>query len=132
MTVPVEVKRSPVHGMGIFAVGPIRRGTVVWQFSPGLDRVITDYVLEYNEPRVAEFIRERGYINPNKKGNWILPSDEAQFWNFPPKGEQANIELGGLQDGEYLLLAARDIALGEELFVPPESDADYERKMQIR
>jgi hypothetical protein len=38
--------------------------------------------------------------------------------------------LGGLQDKEYLLLAAVDILAGEELTVPPESDAVYLRKME--
>jgi len=35
-----------------------------------------------------------------------------------------------LQDKEQMLLAAVDIVAGEELTVPPQSDADYARKMQ--
>ena len=32
--------------------------------------------------------------------------------------------------GEHLILAARDIAAGEELLIAPDSDHDYARKMQ--
>lgn len=55
--------------------------------------------------------------------------DEAQFLNFPPEGEKANIQLGGVVDGQDVLITARDIKAGEELTVPPESDADYSRKI---
>jgi hypothetical protein len=60
----------------------------------------------------------------------VICVDEAQFLNFPRVGESANLCLGGLQDGEHLLLAAVDIPAGTELTVPPESDTDYARKMK--
>jgi len=129
MMIPVEIKSSPIHGHGIFATRRVPRETVLWQFTPGLDHLISDYALEYSEPRIRDFVRARGYINPENRTSWVIPGDEAQFWNFPPNGAQANCKMGGLQDGEHLVLAARDIEAGEELFIPPESDFDYDRKM---
>lgn len=132
MRVPVTVGKSAIHGMGIFAIAPIRKGTVLWEFESGLDRQVSEYSVNYGEQRVYGFIRERGYINPLRPKVWIICVDEAQFWNFPKRDEPANCELGGLVDGEYLILAARDIEANEELTIPPESDLDYERKMKGR
>jgi hypothetical protein len=131
MMIPVTIAKSSIHGLGIFAVSPIRKGTVLWQYD-GLDRQLSDYAVTYGEKRVADFVRTRGYINPENPQLWILPIDEAQFWNFPKRGEPANTELGGLVDGEHLILAARDIEANEEITIPPESDLDYERKMKGR
>ena len=130
--IPVTVGKSAIHGLGIFAIDPIRKGTVVWQFETGIDREFSNYSVNYGEKRVRRFIQARGYINPQSPNMWIVPVDEGQFWNFPPRGEAANCELGGLIDGEHLILAARDIEANEELTICPESDADYSRKMEGR
>lgn len=130
LTVPVEIKKSPIHGCGVFAVSPIGKGTVVWMFDPGLDLRITQFAIKYAEPRIQAFVRSRGYVNPNSLQEIVLCSDEAQFLNFPPVNQPANLCLGGIQDREHMLLAAFDIMAGEELTVPPESDADYQRKME--
>jgi uncharacterized protein len=132
MRVPCQVKPSEIHGTGVFATEKLEAGRVVWAYEPGIDRGISDFAVRNSEPRVADYIRERGYINPARPMLWIICVDESQFLNFPRKSEVANLSLGGSQDGESLLLAAREIQPGEELTVPPESDADYERKMGAR
>jgi hypothetical protein len=129
MTVAVEVGRSPIHGSGVFAIYPISEGSIVWMFSPGLDRKIPVTQVQYGDPLETNFIQERGYQNPNRLESWVICVDEAQFLNFAPENEKANLRLGDEQDGENLLIAARNIAEGEELTVPPESDADYVRKV---
>jgi uncharacterized protein len=131
LMVPVEMKPSEIHGTGIFAKAHIRKNRVLWQFEPSLDRVIPPLVVKHAEPYLAAFIRDRGYLS-TQKPQWVLCIDEAQFWNFPRKGEEANTRLGDILDGEYLILAARDIDAGEEITIPPESDADYARKIQHR
>lgn len=132
MRVPVTVGKSTIHGLGIFAVSPIPKGTVLWQYEPGLDRAVSEYSVNYGEKRIYHFIRSRGYINPLRPKVWIVCIDEAQFWNFPKRGEPANTELGGEVDGEFLILAARDIEPNEEITIPPDSDTDYSRKMEGR
>lgn len=130
MTIPVEVGRSPIHGQGVFARERIRAGTVIWQFHPSLEQRVDKTLLKYSEEAVWDFVTERGYLND--RNQWVLCVDEGQFLNFPLPGAQANTKLGGLQDGEYMLLAATDIEPGEEITVPPESDKDYQRKMEAR
>jgi uncharacterized protein len=131
MMIPVEIKKSEIHGLGIFAVEPICKGQVLWEFTPGLDRKVSDYAVQFAEPRKRAFIMERGYFNA-KNSHWVLCVDESQFWNFPANGLPANCVLGGEQDGENLIIAACDIAAGEELTICPESDADYKRKVEAR
>ena len=130
LTVPVEIKKSPIHGYGVFAAEDIRRGAVVWMFAPGLDRRVSETVIKFAEPRAKEFILRRGYVNPRQPQEIVLCLDEAQFMNFAPVDQPANLVLGDLQDGEHILLAAVDIEQGTELTVPPESDYDYQRKME--
>jgi hypothetical protein len=130
LTVPVEIKKSPIHGYGVFALEPIRQDKVVWMFQPGLDLRITLFAVKFAERKVRDYIWQRGYINLESPQQIVLCIDEAQFINFPPADQQANLRLGGIQDGEHMLLAAVDIMAGEELTVPPESDADYERKLK--
>lgn len=132
MRVPVTVGKSSIHGVGVFATSPIKHGAVLWQFEPGLDQRISEYSVKFGEKRIQDFVRERGYINPDQPQVWVICVDESQHLNFPKKDELANLCLGGLIDGEYLLLAARDIEANEELTVPPESDLDFARKMQNR
>ena len=131
LMISVELKKSEIHGMGIFAADLIHKGRVLWQFTPGLDNNLSRYAVEYGEPRVKEFVLELGYFNA-RRVHWVLFADEAELWNFPRRGEEPNCVLGGEQDGEHLILAGRDIVPGEELTITPESDGDYERKMQMR
>jgi hypothetical protein len=127
LTLPVEIKRSEIHGYGVFATCDIHEGAVVWMFDP-IDLRWPAWAVENWEPRLKNYAKQRGYVN--HKGQLVLCIDEAQFLNFPRNGEKANLRLGGLQDGEYLLLADIDIPAGTELTVPPESDSDYERKIK--
>jgi uncharacterized protein len=131
LMIPVDLKPSDIHGIGIFARAHIRKNRVLWQFEPSLDRIIPPLMVKHAEPYIATFIRDRGYLS-TQKPQWILCIDEAQWWNFPRKGEEANTRLGDVLDGEHLILAARDIEAGEEITIPPESDADFERKMSQR
>ena len=129
LTVPVEIKKSAIHGVGVFAKTEIKKGTVVWMFTPGLDQRVSLLVTEYSDKRKRHYIMQRGYINPKNPEMVVLCIDEAQFLNFPAAGEEANIWLGGVQDDEHLLIAAEDIPAGTELTVLRESDADYQRKL---
>jgi hypothetical protein len=126
------VRKSEIHGTGVFATEALHADRVVWTYDPGMDRAISSYAVTYGDPELLRYIQERGYINPTRPHLWILCCDEGQYLNFPKNGEPANLRLGGIIDGEHVLLAARDIQPGEELTVPPESDADYERKMKSR
>jgi len=130
LSLPVEIRKSPIHGYGVFALTDIRQGRIVWQFTPGLDRVLSVFAVKNADPQSRDYMLERGYINPREPEDLVICVDEAQFMNFPRRGEKANTELGGSVDGQSLLIASENIPAGTEITVPPESDLDYERKMK--
>jgi|SRR5215471_7454251 len=127
--VPVEVKLSPIHGCGCFARADIPKGTLIWKFSRIFDHLVMQHTWQRASKEEQAKLWERCYANPNYPSDLVMCGDEAQFLNFPAEGEKANITLCGVIDGQDVLIAACDIKAGEELTVPPESDADYPRKM---
>lgn len=132
MKVACKIADSKIHGQGVFAVEEIKKGTIIWQFSKIFDRIVMLHV-RVRAPKDEQLkFMERCFMNPEYPDDLILCGDEAQFLNFPTPEELANITLGGVVDGQDVLIAARDIAPGEELTVPPESDADYARKLAER
>lgn len=69
------------------------------------------------------------YVSPDTE-RMILCCDDARFMNFAPVGEKPSLILATTtHHRERDLVAARDLAVGEELTVGPETDKDYLRKM---
>ena len=132
MRVPCKVGDSSIHGQGVFATRDVKKGEVIWTFSRIFDRIVMHYVRVQAPKDEQAKLWERCYVNPNYPDDVILPGDESQYLNFPIPPEEANIELGGVVDGQDVLIAARDIKAGEEFTVPPESDGDYARKIAER
>lgn len=107
----------------------VPRGTVVWSFSPLFDRPINEHVYTH-APKNEQFkLFQRGFRNPHAPSTIVLCSDEAQFLNFPRPGDEPNVAISGVIDGYDILVASKDLDIGEELLVPPESDADYAQKV---
>lgn len=106
------VKESSVHGLGLFADEPIRSGTRIWEFSPGLDLEITLQDFNALDPRERETILFYGFKS-KKTNNYHLSFDDVRFINHD---EEGNIVVDkSVDDVEYPLVANRDIEPGEEL-----------------
>jgi SET domain-containing protein len=39
LMVATELKESPIHGIGVFLLQPVRQGELVWRFDSRIDRV---------------------------------------------------------------------------------------------
>lgn len=102
-----EVRPSPIHGVGLFALQDVKSGTVVvWECGRCL--VVPEDVLERNMFHAeAAQVRRWGYLR--SPGVWLLPCDHARYVNH---SDAPNLKTGRF--GDY---AARDIAAGEELTV---------------
>ena len=125
--VPVELKSSSIHGTGVFAKENIVKNDTVWYFSRIFDRLVPEHLWARGSDQEKAKLFERGYRSDEYDGIFLC-GDEAQFLNFPPESEESNLVLGSVINEQPVLQARRDISAGEELTVPPESDADYERK----
>ena len=112
--VNVEVKRSGVHGSGVFAAERIPAGTKVWQFDTSM-HVCTRATLARLHPRTLSQALKAGYLH-EPSGLFLWYVDGMQFMNHAD-GCQANLGLhywtASLQDDH--ILALRDIEPGEEL-----------------
>ena len=131
MRVPVELKPSPIHGTGVFATEDICPNALVWAFSRIFDHLIFEHVWARGSEAEKQKLFERGYRNSDSPEAIVMCGDEGQFLNFPRKGQQANLKIYGWVNDQPALVAAREIKAGEEITVPPESDTDYSRKMEV-
>lgn len=103
--VPTFLAASPVHGVGVFAGQDIRAGTVIWEFTPGIDWRMPESAFDtFPEPYRSML---RPYCYEESEGVLVLCGDNARFMNhsFSP-----NCDDEGAQT-----TARRDIRAGEEL-----------------
>lgn len=104
--VPTYLKRSSIHGVGVFTPEPIGAGTVVWDFDPEVDWRMAPEVLDrFPEPYQAR-LRTWCY-REEESGLYVLCGDNARFMNHSPTPN--------CDDSGARTVAIRDIAAGEEL-----------------
>lgn len=107
LLVKTYLAESKVHGIGLFAAESIKKGTVIWEFSPHIDMVFP--VMKYEEaPRqVKDFLKVYGYVSIDRPDVYTICVDNARFINH---SEEPNTD-----DTTGLTIAKRDIAAGEEI-----------------
>jgi SET domain-containing protein len=116
LLVPVRVDRSPIHGLGVFALDRIAEGTVVWTFTPGFDLDLDPRALDDQLEHFRRTMLHYGYIDP-VLDRFILCCDDYRFINH---SDSPNIRVDKRVNRYGVDVAARDIDAGEELMV------DYE------
>jgi SET domain-containing protein len=76
LLVKTYIGKSRIHGVGLFADQFIPEGTVIWEFTPGIDVELSSLKLD-NEIK-EDFLNTYCYKN---KGKYILCVDNARFIN---------------------------------------------------
>lgn len=104
--IPTYVAPSATHGVGVFTSRPISAGTVIWEFTEGVDLRLSRSDLEATPPDLQE--RLRTYSYRDTEDTYILCMDNAKFMNhsFQPNCDD------GTDRGTVTL---RDIEADEEL-----------------
>jgi SET domain-containing protein len=116
--VPYEVNSSTIAGRGVFALEPIKRGTLVWEYAIG--RSVVEYRNEADlRKRLGGCTIEEGRDLLEHMYIWkdaaVEIIDDAKIWNHTPNpntGYHPDDPKIGEGLGSYAL---RDIAAGEEL-----------------
>ena len=106
LRVPTVVAPSSIEGVGLFAAERITAGTVIWEFTQGVDwRIPVAEFDRFPDPYRSWLLR---YVYREPTGCYVLCGDNAKFMNhsFDPNCDDV--------DGPYTV-AKRDIAEGEEL-----------------
>ncbi len=128
LLIETKLGLSTVHGIGLFANQFIKKGEVIWRFTPGFDiEVSAEDLLQLSLPARNQFLK---YCYQSAKGIYILCFDDSRFLNH---SEDPNVVDKDQTSEEEIDIAARDIQIGEELLTDYKSyDYDYKRKFSLK
>jgi SET domain-containing protein len=128
MLVKTRVAPSGLHGLGLFAVEAIARGTPIWRFERGFDHDFSPDQVAALPPLAREHTRWFSFVHRDT-GRVILSGDHACFINHSP-----NPNTGAAPGAAppVTTVALRDIAAGEEITCNYFAfDADAPRKLEV-
>ncbi len=111
MKVPVRISPSKIQGLGIFAVAPIKAGTLLWKYEEPVDYRITGMCRA--SPAWEEHFRRYTY-KPAGADFIVVCGDAGMFWNH---SDAPNCTEATSVAGEDMTFAAFDIEAGEELVI---------------
>lgn len=100
------VKRSQIHGLGVFLLEPVATGTVVWRYDPMFDVEMSATFVASLPPGEAETVYHHAEYLP-ERGVFRLGNDADIFMNH------SNVP--SLIDRGDEMIAARDLCRGVEL-----------------
>lgn len=126
MLIRTRVAPSLIHGLGLFAVELIARGTPVWRFQPGFDQELSPGQFAALPLIAHEHLRWFGFF-AKESSHVVLNGDHGCFMNHSPTPNT-----GALPNATapVTTVALRDIAAGEELTCDYFAfDADAARKL---
>jgi uncharacterized protein len=113
LLIRAKVKKSKVHGVGLFAAQFVSKGTKTWKLKPKIDMVIK--TSEYkNLPKTFRKNIDHHIYQCKFTKKWIFCTDDARFMNHSTKPNIKTVR--GMYD-----VSLRDIKKGEEL------TEDYDR-----
>ncbi len=110
LLVKTFLDKSTIHGIGLFAAERIRRGTVIWRLTPGVDVLLGPEQIEALPAASRWQIEKYTYLD-RMLGRFVLCGDDARFFNH---SDDPNCHDHPDAEGGFTV-AARDIAPGEEL-----------------
>lgn len=74
LIIPYRIRKSSIHGLGVFAAEDIPKGTIVWKYQEPMDERV------YNTKNRNQFSLTYGYITSGT--NYVeIPGDGAIFIN---------------------------------------------------
>lgn len=112
LLVKTKIRRSKIHGIGLFADEFIPKGTEIWKFTPGFDLKFTrEQILNFSPLLQIHLCK---YSWKSKKTKlYCFSSDNGKYFNH---SENPNC-ISEYRDGEeeVITIATRDIRAGEEM-----------------
>ena len=123
LRVRARVGVSQIHGLGLFAMEPIRKGQTVWEMRQGFDLCfsLNDLATLSDAAREQVLHYCDGDVDP-LTGQLVMSGDDARFTNHSEDPNTVSAE------GGRITVAARDILPAEEITWQYYSDAS---RMQL-
>ena len=117
LRVETEVRPSEIAGLGLFAVGYIAAGEIIWQFVEGFDYLLTNEAFaELSPEEQVELVYKHYYSHElgGAAGAYIVMGDNAVYFNHSDTPNTQTVpDQAGQKEG--MTVAARNILPGEEL-----------------
>jgi uncharacterized protein len=112
LLVKTRIGLSSIHGIGLFADEDIPRGTVVWDFMPPFDVMVSAKKVNLLPETTRAQVLKYSYYDDDE-GKYVLCGDDARHFNH---SETPNTGNGCEQNGtENATIAICDIRAGEEI-----------------
>lgn len=109
MMVESVLRTSSIHGVGVFIVAPIAKGSLIWRFDARIDRVYSEAEIASLPTHIQDYLRTYStWHEPTRL--YVLCGDNGRFFNH---ADEPNTVSNAISFGEDR--AARDLAAGEEL-----------------
>ena len=109
MLVETELRPSPIHGLGVFLLLPVRRGELIWRFDSRLDRVYAPEEIESLPEHVQRYLQTYSTWH-EASGLYVLCGDNGRYFNHSAAPTTVS---SGICFGEDR--AASDLGPGDEL-----------------
>jgi SET domain-containing protein len=122
MMVETELRPSPIHGLGVFLLEPVKKGGLIWRFDSRIDRVYTPAEVA-SLPEHAQRFLETYCTWHEGVGVYVLCGDNGRYFNH---SETPSTVSNAISFGEDR--AARDLEVGEELTSDYATICDQVRK----
>ena len=117
-----ELRPSPIHGIGVFLLEPVRKGEVVWRFDSRIDRVFTESEIATLPAHMQRFLHTYSTWHEGQ-GLWILCGDNGRHFNHSDTPNTISMGIGFGDD-----IAAEDLPTGTELTTDYRTICDAMRK----
>ncbi len=110
LMVPIELRASSIHGIGVFLLAPVVRGQLVWRFDSRIDRLYGEDEVAAMPVTMQQFIKTYSCWDGQLKV-WMFAGDNSRFVNHSLAPTLMTV--GGKALGDDL--AAYDLPAGTEL-----------------
>ena len=80
MLVGTELRPSPIHGIGVFLLQPVRKGDLIWRFYARIDRVYTEEEIATLPEHMQRFLRTYSTWH-EATGLWVFCGDNGRHFN---------------------------------------------------
>ncbi|HEY8002965.1 MAG TPA: SET domain-containing protein-lysine N-methyltransferase [Phenylobacterium sp.] len=109
MMVDTELRPSPIHGLGVFLLRPVRKGELIWRFDSRIDRVYSVADVESLPEHVQHYLRTYSTWHA-ASGLFVLCGDNGRFFNHSETPTTVSNAISFGEDN-----AVRDLEAGAEL-----------------
>lgn len=109
MMCETELRMSPIHGIGVFLLEPVKAGQLLWRFDSRIDRIYSEAELASLPARMRRYIETYSTWHEGLK-LWILCGDNGRHFNHSDRPNTISHGIGFGDD-----VALRDLPAGAEL-----------------